>query len=319
MYVNSKKYGMYKKPLLTIGLPVLNGEKFLEKRIQNILSQTFQDFELIISDNDSTDNTSTICQKFTLNDKRIQYFKQKENIGGIKNYQFVLDKANTKYFVFATHDDIWDETFLEKNFVILENDKYIVGSIGKIQWHGNDLYNKYNIKNDDKKLKIYYKNFRKKFQHYGVDSIKDSTFEKRAAIFLRKLKTQNPSYVMYSVFRTDALKKSIEPKDFVDEFYHSFWNNVCISVLEFGDIHLVDEILIYYNAAGGGAGITPITQYKKKQITFLQCIIPWSGQISWYVHRFGFKFFIKNFKDFFNLFIMGEITFLLSLMKELKK
>lgn len=307
------------KSRITIGFPIYNGEKFIQSRLENILSQTFQDFNLIISDNASTDNTSTICQKFALNDERIQYFKQPENIGGIKNYQFVLDKANTKYFVFATHDDIWDETFLEKNFIILENDKHVVGSIGKIQWYGDDLRNKYDIKNDDGKLKTYYKNSRKKFQHYGVDSIKDSTFEKRAAIFLRKLKTQNPSYAMYSVFRTDALKKSIEPKDFVDEFYHAFWNNVCISVLEFGDIHLVDEILIYYNTAGGGTGVTPITQYKKKQITFLQCIIPWSGQMSWYIHKFGFKFFLKYFKDFFSLFVMGEITFLLSIITELKK
>jgi len=308
-----------KTPKLTIGLPVYNGEEFIRSRLENILSQTFQDFYLIISDNCSIDETSEICREFVSKDDRIHYYKQNKNIGGIKNYQFVLDNAETKYFVFATHDDLWEKTFLEKNFNVLENDKKIVGSIGKIQWYGNNLHDKYDLKLDDGKLKKYYKQHRKKFQHYGADSIKESTFEKRAAIFLSKLKTQNPSYAMYSIFRTIPLKKSIEPKDFVDEFYHSFWNNVCISVLEYGGIYLVDENLIYYNTKGGGAGITPITQYKKKQITFFQCIVPWSSQISWFVHKFGFKFFIKNFKDFFGLFMMGEVTFLLSIIKELKK
>jgi glycosyltransferase involved in cell wall biosynthesis len=307
------------KSSITIGLPIFNGQQFIKSRLQNILSQTFQDFELIISDNASTDSTSRICNEFVQKDNRIKYFRQAENIGGIKNYQFVLDKANTKYFVFATDDDIWDKEFLGKNFMILENDEKIVGSIGKIQWYGNDLHDEFKQKEEDGKFKKIYKHLRKKFQHYGVDSIQESTFEKRAAIFLRKLKTQNPSYAMYSVFRTTPLKKSIVPKDFIDEFYHAFWNNVCISVLEYGGIHLLDEVLIYYNTEGGGTGVTPITQYKKNQITLLQCIVPWSGQISWFVHKFGFKFFVRYFKDFFYLFIMGEITFFLSLFKELKK
>lgn len=296
-----------------------NGEEFLKKRLKNILSQTYSDFELIISDNASTDMTSKICQEFVSKDNRIKYFKQTNNVGGIKNYQFVLSKAKTKYFVFATDDDLWDETFLEKNFLILEKDVSLIGSIGKFKWIGKNMPNNFNLNSQDNIFQKYYKLFRKYFQHFGPDSIKEKTFEKRAALFLRKLQTQNPSSVLYGIFRTYALQKSIEPKRFTNEFYYSFWNNVCINVLEYGNIHLIDEPLIYYNTDGAGFNVTPITQFKKHQISLIQCVVPWSTQISWFIHKFGLKFFLRYFIDFFGLFFMGEVTFLLSIFKELKK
>ena len=307
-----------KKQKLTIGLPVYNGEEFIRSRLENILSQTFQDFHLIISDNCSEDETSKICQEFVSKDDRIHYYKQNENIGGIKNYQFVLDNVETEYFVFATHDDMWEETFLEKNILALDQNSLIVGSISKIVWTGKNIPNSSDISIQDSVFQKHYKNFKKKFQHYGVNSITEKTFEKRSVNFLRQLQTQNPSFALYSVFRTDALQKSIKPQKHDQNFYHSFWNNVCINVLEYGCINLIDEVLLYYNADGGGSGVTPITQFKKNQISLVQCIIPWSTQITWLIQKFGFKFFIKNFSDFFKLFFMGQVTFFLSLYKELK-
>jgi glycosyltransferase involved in cell wall biosynthesis len=309
------------KSKLTIGIPIYNGEKFIQSRLENILSQSFQDFDLIISDNASTDRTSKICKTFVLKDKRIQYFQQDHNIGGIKNYQFVSSKAKTEYFVFAAVDDMWGETFLEQNLDILENDISVVGSVGKIEWIGSTSHknNEFGIKSKDNIFQKIYKQTRKKFQHHGTDSINGKTFEERAAIFLRKLQTQNPSFNMYSIFRTNALQKSINPKKNSKEFYHTFWNNVCINVLEYGNIHLIDEVLIYYNTDGGGSGVTPIKEYKTKKISLIQCIIPWHTQTLWFIHKFGFKFFLKYFWDFSGLFMMGEIIFLQSVYKELKK
>jgi len=307
-------------PKITIGIPVYNGEKFVAERIQNCLSQSFKDFEVIISDNCSTDSTPKICQDFKSKDTRIQYFQQEHNIGGIKNFQFVSSKAKTEYFVFAAIDDMWEKTFLEKNLEILEKDISVVGSIGKIQWTGiqNDRNQKFDLNVEDNVIKKYYKKFRKKFQHQGTDSISGKTFEKRAAVFLRKLQTQNPSFNMYSIFRTKALQKSINPKKNIKEFYHTFWNNVCINVLEYGNIHLIDKILIHYNTDGGGSGVTPITEFKRKEISLIQCIFPWNTQIMWFIQKFGFKFFLKYFLEFAGLFIMGEIILLQSIYKELK-
>lgn len=305
--------------IVTIGIPIYNGERDIQQRLENIISQTFQNFKIIISDNKSTDKTSKICQEFTSKDKRIQYVQQEKNIGSINNYHFLLSKSETEYFVWTATDDLWDKTFLEKNISILEKDNSCVGSVGKIQWTGNiDRNYEFDLNVHDNIIKKYYKKFRTKFQHQGTLPIKGKTFEKRAAIYLRKLQTQNPSFNMYCVFRTNALQKSNKPKKIIKDLYDPSWNNVCINVLEYGNIHLIDEILIYYSTEGGGSGITPITQYRKKELSLIQCVIPWHAQSLWFIDKFGFKFFLKYFFEFAGLFIMGEIIFLQSIYKELK-
>ena len=114
-------------------------------------------------------------------------------------------------------------------------------------------------------------------------------------------------------------KKAINQKKIIKDLYDPSWNNVCINVLEYGNIHLIDEILIYYSTEGEGSSITPITQFRKNQISFIQCVIPWHTQSLWFIHKFGFKFFLKYFLEFTGLFIMGEVIFLQSVYKELKK
>jgi len=85
-------------PKLTIGFPVYNGESFIKKRLENILSQTFKDFVLIISD-DSTDSTPSICQEFANKDKRMHYIHQKKRMGLVWSFNFVLKQAKSEYFV----------------------------------------------------------------------------------------------------------------------------------------------------------------------------------------------------------------------------
>jgi len=93
-------------PKISIGIPIYNGEKFLTSTIESILKQTFVDFEIIISNNASTDKTSDICKKFTSIDSRIKYFNQSKNIGMLNNYSFVLEKAKGKYFMWIAADDL---------------------------------------------------------------------------------------------------------------------------------------------------------------------------------------------------------------------
>ena len=66
---------------VSIGLPVYNGEAFLTESIESLLAQTFDDFELIISDNASTDGTEEICRSFAAADARIQYHREPTNQG----------------------------------------------------------------------------------------------------------------------------------------------------------------------------------------------------------------------------------------------
>jgi glycosyltransferase involved in cell wall biosynthesis len=99
-------------PKVTIGLLIYNGEKFIKLAIDSLLSQTFSDFELIISDNASIDSTQYICTEYAKNDKRIIYYRQDQNIGLENNYIFLVSKAKGEFFMWASYDDIWDKNFI---------------------------------------------------------------------------------------------------------------------------------------------------------------------------------------------------------------
>ena len=118
---------------ISIGLPVYNGEYFLEKKLNSLLSQTFSDFELIISDNASTDSTSEICKKFVEKDNRIKYYRQDQNMGANWNFNFVLQKACSPYFIWVGVNDEVSKYFLEKNYKVLDAESNVVGSISKIK------------------------------------------------------------------------------------------------------------------------------------------------------------------------------------------
>ena len=109
-------------PVVSIGLPVFNGENYLRQSIQSILDQTFQDFELIISDNCSTDGTEDICREFAGKSDKIRYYRQSENVGASANFDFTYLQARGKYFKWQGHDDYAYPEFLEKCLERLRED-----------------------------------------------------------------------------------------------------------------------------------------------------------------------------------------------------
>jgi glycosyltransferase involved in cell wall biosynthesis len=109
-------------PAVSIGMPVYNGAKYIREALDSLLAQSFTDFELIISDNASTDATTEICQEYAKKDGRIRYILQTENIGPTANFQLVLSEGQGRYFMWAAHDDRWSSNFLELTVAVLEND-----------------------------------------------------------------------------------------------------------------------------------------------------------------------------------------------------
>jgi glycosyltransferase involved in cell wall biosynthesis len=107
-------------PKLSIGLPVYNGDNFLSEALDSILSQTFTDFELIISDNASTDRTAQICQEYAARDSRIRCYRNDENIGAARNYNRVFHLASGIYFKWMAHDDACAPGFLDKCVTTLD-------------------------------------------------------------------------------------------------------------------------------------------------------------------------------------------------------
>jgi glycosyltransferase involved in cell wall biosynthesis len=113
---------MTSSALVSIGLFVYNGDRFVDAAICSILNQTFTDFELIISDNASTDRTSQIVKAHARLDDRIRYYRAGKNMGAGWNALRVYELATGKYFKWAAADDFLEPDFLRKCVEVLEHD-----------------------------------------------------------------------------------------------------------------------------------------------------------------------------------------------------
>jgi glycosyltransferase involved in cell wall biosynthesis len=113
-------------PRVSIGLPVYNGERYLEKAIDSIRAQTFSDFELIISDNASIDRTQEICRDYQNKDGRISYYRFSENQGVARNFNRVFELSKCDYFKWATADDYSTPEQIEKCINVLDSEPDVV-------------------------------------------------------------------------------------------------------------------------------------------------------------------------------------------------
>ncbi|MGA3059112.1 MAG: glycosyltransferase family 2 protein [Candidatus Bathyarchaeia archaeon] len=134
------------KPRVSIGLPVFDGEKYLKEALDSILAQTYSDFELVVSDNASTDSTEQICREYAAKDGRIRYYRNEKNIGAPKNFNRVFELSSGEYFKWAAYDDVHAPTYLQKCISVLDQDPSVVlchSLTGRINEHGIlvDIYN----------------------------------------------------------------------------------------------------------------------------------------------------------------------------------
>jgi glycosyltransferase involved in cell wall biosynthesis len=113
-------------PLVSIGLPVFNGENYIAEAIESVLSQTLGDLELVISDNASTDGTQAICRDFARRDRRIVYARNERNLGAAPNYNRSFDLSRGRYFKWLAHDDRIEPTFLARTAAVLEAEPDVV-------------------------------------------------------------------------------------------------------------------------------------------------------------------------------------------------
>ena len=113
-------------PRLTIGLPVYNGQNYLAESLDALLGQTFEDFELVISDNASTDGTAAICRRYEKLDSRIRCIRQLHNIGLAPNHNLLLEQARGELFKWASHDDLYACDLLERCVEALDEHPHVV-------------------------------------------------------------------------------------------------------------------------------------------------------------------------------------------------
>lgn len=110
------------QPLVSIGMPVYNGEKFIRESLDSLLTQNYKNFEVIISDNASEDATKQICLEYVSKDKRIRYYRNETNLGAAKNFNKVFELSYGKYFMWAADHDLWDKTFISRAVEIMNGD-----------------------------------------------------------------------------------------------------------------------------------------------------------------------------------------------------
>lgn len=113
-------------PKVSLGMPVFNGENYIEQAIISILEQTYSDFELIISDNASNDGTAEICRIYAEKDRRVQYYRNDINVGAAKNFNRTVSLAKGEYFKWAAHDDMLAPDYLKRCLQVLENDESLI-------------------------------------------------------------------------------------------------------------------------------------------------------------------------------------------------
>lgn len=99
-------------PLVSIGMPVYNCERFIRQALDSLLAQDYENFELVISDNASTDRTAEICREYAARDKRIRYYHNESTQGSISNFNRVLQMSSGDYFMWAAADDLWEPSYI---------------------------------------------------------------------------------------------------------------------------------------------------------------------------------------------------------------
>ena len=119
-------------PLVSIGVPVYNGENYLRRALESITNQTYKNLEIFIADNASTDETEAICREFAARDDRIRYHRHPTNLGASANHAFVLRSTTGKYFRVAAHDDEMAPTLIERCVEELEANPKAVVAITRV-------------------------------------------------------------------------------------------------------------------------------------------------------------------------------------------
>lgn len=288
--MNSKKENDLR---VSIGMPVYNAESSIRTAIDSLLSQTFTDFELIISDNASTDSTPIICEDYMREDNRVRFFRQKNNMGATGNFMFVLEQAKYKYFMWAAADDVWNPHFIEKNVRVLELNKNVVGSASNVEFFGRQI-----VKSNPNANLTLYRDFIKNMPI-------SVPYEKKAAYFLRYSLGMN----MYSIFRTDKLKKCV-----VYQSHPGSDLTIILNILKYGDLHVIDEVLMR-RSAKGTTSRTNIESHIKQKVALPWIIFPYVPVTFRLAKILGFKIFMKNLSYFIKWNYQGERAFVLEFLR----
>lgn len=215
---------------VSIGMPIYNGELFVREALDSLLAQTYTDFELIISNNASTDATESICMEYAARDLRIRYIRQPINVGALANFKLVLNEARGDYFMWAAHDDRWSENWLSELFLAHQEQAVLTfGEVVAVDRHGEFIRKCGNLSFAGRLIP---RSLRFAFQ---------DGFKGKANLF-------------YGLFKTNEII-SVLSKEKIDQGF-AVDALILFSVLQRGDILTVSGAQLYKRAGGAGDAVS---------------------------------------------------------------
>lgn len=272
-------------PLVSIGLPVYNGSKFIAQALESLLNQSFRDFELIIADNASTDNTYEICRQYAEKDARIVLIRNQVNIGMLQNFRLVFRKSSGTYFMWGSDHDLWSADFIQELSQVLNANAEVVLAYAKAQ----DI--------DGAGAKI--NGTQQPFETYGQSKI-----GRIKAVCSRM---SGAGYMIYGLYRSAALAKTSIYPDF------AMPDRIVLMELALqGSYKYVDKILWSrrhpgFNPRGHDPMISHEHQIQRQRATLFPqgAKIPWHSRLPVLGCALGLLYFVsikpaaKTYANFF--------------------
>jgi glycosyltransferase involved in cell wall biosynthesis len=207
------------EPLVSIGMPVYNEERYLTQALDSLLAQEYKNFELIISDNASQDATQEICLEYAARDSRIHYHRSETNLGAIKNFNRVFALSKGEYFMWAGGHDRWAPEFIRRCMEGLQQDQDVVLCYPQIAVMGP---------NGEKLpwLKTFFFDTR--------------CFRGKLSRFMTVVWASPPAYILHGLIRSSALKQT--------SIFRMTWNADVLLLAELsllGEFAQVPAVLFY--------------------------------------------------------------------------
>jgi glycosyltransferase involved in cell wall biosynthesis len=292
-------------PRLTIGLPVYNGEKHIQKKLNNILLQSFQDFEIIIYDS-SNDTTPKICKNYQKQDSRIQYIHENKRSGWIQAFLNLMKEAKYEYFIIASVDDLWSTNFLEDCVKELDDHPSAVSSLGTIAIIENQNIKKHETHNIWKKISEIFKQrlFRNSFQPSFESK---GPFKEKARKILRNTWYRH----INGVIRSSALPASVIKKEMI------LWDWAFIlNLAKLGDLHFAKNSQYYVTMGDTTSRQGIFMLFKSQNAQLNEYFSPASTFTFWCIQKIGLTFFLTNIDYFIWLNFIHNVGILSGLYQK---
>lgn len=257
-----------KQPKLSIGMPVFNGELFIAAALRSLLSLDYDDYEIIILDNMSTDRTEQICRRFAESNNRIRYIRDPDPCSSHEASGRLAEYATGEFFMVACDDDLWDKFFARKLMRVFETDSSV-----------DLVYSRFNYVDSNGHIAAYLPG--------GVNIDRhDRPFKN----FVKYLFKRSCVPLVFGIFRLEPYRRTLPFKVFDDTLWDAD-NHYLLSFLSTYKAHCVDERLFFYrikDRAERAEGSTDAAmRFKTPNGAFSRLSLYWRHQLRFLSEIFG--------------------------------